>query len=436
MNLEFFNKKQKYNFFLCLDIGTEAVKAIILKKERLEGESNKKIIVLGNSKEYFNKSGIFDNTEFQKDILKKAISKAIKSVAIQSDIKQKFALYNPYSKNLKLNKKYKNLDETILLSLPASFLKTRIVSRLLKRKEIDKKISKIEAKSINQKVLKDVKIKVSEEFAQEFGILPQDIKIVSIKFIEKKVDGYAVPKLQNYKGKVLEFRILITFLPRNYLRSITEIIKDLRVEASPILGSSKNKIKKTFDQNLSRFISEKVKITYSYQNLSTLQKVDDSAVFLDIGGEITQIFLVRKGNLYKTGEFKIGGRVFSQSLSEAFGIEEYRARELKKRYSKKLLNPESAEKIKEILESQNNAWLKGFKSEIRKMNMGKIFPTNIFIFGGASQLPEIEKSLHRAKDIVKEIKFILPKDFTNIEDVTNNLKTSQSVPCLLTSYSI
>ncbi|MEA3344554.1 MAG: hypothetical protein U9Q16_02660 [Patescibacteria group bacterium] len=433
MNLNFFNKKQKYNFFLCLDIGTEAVKVTFFKKEQSTEKNNKKIIVLGNSKEYLEKYGVFDNTKFQKDIYKKTILKAIKLVAIESNVKQKLALFNPYLKDPNLNKRYKNLNETILLNLPASFFKARVVSRLFKREGIDKKISKIEAKTINQQVLKDAKTEVSQEFAQEFGILPQDIKITSIEFLEKKIDGYLVPKLQNYKGKILEFRILITFLPRNYLRSITEIIKSLRTEASFTTNHGKEKTNKIFDQDLSQFISKKVKITYPYQNLPILYKIEDNALFLDVGGEITQIFLIKKGCLCKISEFKIGGRAFSQSLSDAFGIEEDRARELKERYSKGLLNPESEKRVGEILESERILWSKSFKLEIQKMNIGKIFPTNIFIFGGASQLPEIKKSLRKAKNIVKEIKFILPTDFVNIEDRTKKLKISQSVPCLLTT---
>jgi len=436
MNLEFFNKKQKNNVFLCLDIGTEAVKAIVFKKERLRGKKNEKMIVLGNSKEYFKKYGVFDNTKFQKDILKEAILKTIKSVATEADTKKKFALFNPYLEDSKLNTKYKSLNETILLNLPASSFKARVVSRLFKREDASKKISKIEAKAINQQITKDARTKVSKEFAQQFGILPQDIKIVSLKFLEKRIDGYPVPQLQDYKGKVLEFRILITFLPRNYLRSITEIIKELSIEAGSIFKSGTRRTKETFNRDFDQFISEKVKIIYSYKNLPILNKVKDSTVFLDIGGEITQIFLVKKGNLYKISEFKIGGRAFSQSLSDSFGIEEDRARELKERYSKKLLNPESAERVREILESQKNAWLRSFKLEMRKINMGKIFPTDIFIFGGASQLPEIQKSLEKTRNIAKEIKFILPKDFTNIEDKNKNLKTPQIVPCLLASYSI
>src|SRR4030042_68768 len=72
MAWKLFKKKKQNGFFLCLDIGTEAVKSVIF----FVGES-KKIIVLGAGLEYFNRVNIFDTRDFEKDVLKLTISKAV-----------------------------------------------------------------------------------------------------------------------------------------------------------------------------------------------------------------------------------------------------------------------------------------------------------------------------------------------------------------------
>jgi cell division ATPase FtsA len=368
--------------------------------------------------------------------LKQTILNSIKSIALKLNLKKKFALFNLYSENLKLNEKYKNLNETILLSLPATFLKSRIVSSFLKREKADKKISKIEAEDIYEQVLANVKGKVLQEFAQNFGILPQDIKIISLKFVEIKIDGYLVPSLQDYRGEFLGFKVLINFLPKNYLTNIREIIEDLIIETGSAFNLNYKQGNKKLSENLARFISKKVKVIYPYQSLRVLRDIENDTIFIDIGGEITQFFLVKRGNLSKIGEFKIGGRAFSQKLCDSFGIEEERARELKEKYSKKLLSPESVERIKEILETTKNDWIRNFKAEIKKINGGEIFPVDIFIFGGASQLPEIQESLIKIGNEEKEIDFILSKGLPETQNRVKILKQPQNAPCLLISNSI
>lgn len=429
MNLRFLKPKQKDKFFLVLDIGTEAIKTLIFKREQLVKKDDKKIIVLGTSKQYFEKSGVFDSKDFEKEVLKKTISKAIKETQEQAETTKVLTL----------------------LSLPPTILKGRIVFQFFERKKANEEISKTEEKVIYDQVLRNVQKDISQKFAEEFGILPQDIQRISLRFLGRKIDGYSVSAFQGYKGKILEFKILGTFLPKSYLENIEEITQDLGLEILKIIYPPENL---PFI-----FSSEKVKglpiiqdYDPSYHPSTTLgapTKVGEGggrvgvppthpkkdAIFLDVGGEVTQIFLVKDGNLQQINEFGMGGKIFSQSLSNALGINEEIARDLKERYSNKLLSPETRERIKEILAGEQRDWYENLKLGIKKMKIEGLLPSTVFLFGGGSQLPEIQDSLKKRKPTLSKIKFIFPKDFKNIEDRTKSLKSPQDVPPLLMMYT-
>ena len=62
---------------MVLDIGTEAVKALICRKD------NGKIIILGAATQYFERYGIFNGKIFEVNVIKKSVLKAIEQVQSQ-----------------------------------------------------------------------------------------------------------------------------------------------------------------------------------------------------------------------------------------------------------------------------------------------------------------------------------------------------------------
>jgi len=378
MELNFFGtKKKKDKSFLILDIGTETIK-VLFSRRGADG----KITILGAATQYFERYGVFDSKDFETDVIKKSISRAIEQAC------QSFVL----SKKL-----------PVLVNLSSNILKGRIIWQFFKREKNTRlKISKDEKKNVYQRCFIKSQKEISQQFNKEFGILSEDIEWITLKVLEVKIDGYSVPKLQGYEGKDLRFRILVVFLPKHYFENIKRIFKDLQLNVS--------------------------KIVHIAENLPTLfeDKTKD-AVFLDVGGQITQIFLVRAGILQQINEFEVGGRNFSQKLSETLGLDEKSARVLKERYANKLLSPESEKRIKEIFSEEKRIWYENLGLKIKEVNPKKLFPSTIFLFGGGSLLPEIQEALTAAK-------IIRPKSLKNIKDTTKGLKSPQYISPLLISY--
>ena len=379
-------KRKKAETTLLIDVGTETVKALLFEEHsffstlrcaRVFEESGQKIKILGSSLEYFDRYGIFDSRDFETDVLKKAISRAIKNLG-----------------------KGEEMNKSVILGLPAHILKARVIRQSLKREEpkkiigdedksssspteaLDevKKRTKFsspfagarvidgkEEKEIFQKVLEKAKRNICQIYSEQSGILPEDIQFINLKILEMKIDGYLVPAIQKYEGKTLDFIILATFLPNYYLKKIKNIIESLGLTIKAVIQNA---------QGLNSYINE-----------------NTDKIFLDIGGTITQIFLVKGGVLEKIDEFPIGGQIFSKAISEKLGLRETEARILKERYSKRELSKESSERIKEIIWFPCQIWFRNLKLKLKEMTARHPLPLNIILFGGGSQLPDVQDIL-------------------------------------------
>lgn len=398
-----FLKEKKSEYFLTLDIGTEAVKTLIFKKS----EENKKVIILGRSLEYFDRPGVFDSRDFEVDLIKKAILKSVEGVH------QNFlGNLGRLAQKPPFDIQRKNLP--ILLGLPANILKERVVFQSFERKNPQVIINKKEESEIYQAILKETQQNLSQNFSQELGILPEDIKPLNFKILEIKIDGYKIPNPRRFSGRKLDFRILTTFSLSDYLKNIEKITKNLNLNIFKILDKS---------QNLSYF---------------SLAKKNE-AIFLDIGGEISQVFLVKKGKLEGISEFSNGGINFTKKLSQILGLSLEEARVLKHNYSNLLLSEEVRKRIREIFSEELQIWFENFKRTLKRLLVNRVglLPSEIFLFGGGSSLPEIEEILEEGNWIdlpfisQPKVKIVFPKDLKNIEDMTQALISPQDTASLL-----
>lgn len=331
-------KKSEKNAILSIDFGSEAVKAVLFKKE------NEKTRILGYSIQSFENFGIFDISGFEPETTKKIVSKAIEDIKKQSD------------------EGFKG----VYLRLPADILKGEISLEIYKRKNGKKNITKGEEKDIYQKVLKQAENNISKIYSQEVGILPEDLRFITLKIFEIKIEGYEVSELCGFDGERVEFKILATFLPKHYLETIKKVLSQLNLEI--------------------------LKVAHTAELLMGINDyVERGGIFLDIGGDTTQIIFFKNKKLEIIDEINIGGRIISRLISQVFGIPEREARILKEKYSDKKLTEESRSKTKEIISTAIQNWFGNLKLKLFQF---KIFlPTKIFLFGGGSQLLGIEEIL-------------------------------------------
>jgi len=395
-------KEKKSEYFLGLDIGSEAVKSIIFQRTVSEKESIKKMIIWGRGLEYFDKSSIFNNQDFEENTIKNTISESVKEAY------QNFLQNIGRKINIQLNKL------PALVNLSPNIFKERVISQSFERDNENEVISKKEEAEIHETILKNIKNEIGNNFSQNFGILSEDIQFISFKIIEIKIDGYNVLKIESFKGKKIDFRVGVVFALKKYLKNIEKILRELKI-------------------NFLKFLDKEQDIFFPFA-----YEVDE-IFFLDVGGEISQVFLVKKGKMEAIFEFEKGGLDFTDKLSKVLGLNLEDARNLKHNYSNLVLSEEVRKKVREILSEEVGVWFWELKKNLRTIleKQKIIFPLDIRIFGGGSLLPEIKEILEEGNweelPFVSRtnVKLIYPKDFKNIEDMTKGLISTQDSSLVL-----
>jgi cell division ATPase FtsA len=376
-----FSKKKKPEIFLAIDIGTEAVKSLIFKKE------DNKNIILGKGLEYFEEAESFKNLDFPEEILKKTIAGAVEQVS-------------------KIAK-----PKNIFLGLPANVLIAKIVNQNFERKNPKEPISQSEKEKIEEEIFRCVKNKIAREFSQKTGLLPQDFHFSNLKILETKIDGYEVPSILNLSGRNLEFKVLAVFLSKYQLEKIKRICQNLNLKI--------------------------LKISHLAENLNQLfpeEKIN--AIYLDIGGKTTNIFLVEKGKLTGISQFNQGGINFTEKIYRQLGLSFSDARILKENYSQSILSEKVQKRVKEIFSDVLQGWFENLKENLKKFPQ-KLLPANFFLFGGGSLLPDISEILETGNFspltfISKpKIEIIYPQKLKNIEDKNQILNSPQDIPLIL-----
>lgn len=400
------SKEKKSEYFLGLDIGSEAVKSIIFQRAVSEKDNLKKIIIWGKGLEYFDKSNVFNMQDFEKNTVKNTISESINGA------------YQNFLQNIGRKTGIQINSLPTLVSLPPNILKEKVLTQSLTRENRDRIISKKEEADIYRLVFKEIKNEIEKDFSQKFGILPEDIKFLSFTISEIKIDGYNVSKLEGFKGGKLDFKNIIVFSLKKYLKNVEIISKDLKISFLKFLDKEQN-IPYLFDLEF------------------------NDAIFLDVGGEVSQFFLVKKGKTEAIFEFESGGVDFTDKLSKILGLNLEDARNLKHNYSNLILSEDVRKKVREILTEEVRNWFLNFKKtlEIILEKQKILFPSRMFIFGGGSSLPEIQEVLEVGDwggltFISKpEVKIINPKDLKNVDDRTNGLISNQDVSLILACLS-
>ena len=362
-------QRKKGNYFLALDIGTETVKTLVVKEGVLG-----KTVILGASLKYFDQFGVFDDGIFSQEIVKKTISETIKEAQEQSLTRPNLGEEDKSSSSPFANARVAKV------SLPADIFKVEVSFQSFFRKNFQKIIDEKEEKEILETVLTKGEKEISQRFGKKIGILPEDFKFLNFKILEIKINGYEVPKLSGYKGKNLDFKILFTFLAKSYFENYQKIFRELKLEI--------------------------LKIYHPFEKFNLFLNMGDG-VFLDIGGELTQGFLLKNGNLEKIFDFPVGAKRFSQTLSETLGILPARCRALKERYSKGELSEEVRKRVNQIFAKDINLWFQNLNDNL------KFLPKKVFLFGGGSLLPEIGEILEQNEFLAK---IIYPKDLTLLKD--------------------
>jgi hypothetical protein len=152
-----------------------------------------------------------------------------------------------------------------------------------------------------------------------------------------------------------------------------------------------------------------------------------NALLIDVGGNITDVILVKNGNIQKAGMFILGGHLFTRRLGHEFGISEHNAEELKLNYSRGRLSENDRQKVEEILSDDIGLWFSGIELILQEASREFLLPSHVLFYGGGSPLPGIASSLNRLSESDLPFADKLQLDFVRSSFISGNLDKTRKL---------
>lgn len=325
----FFNifDKNKKQTFLSIDMGSAAVKAMLFERAK-----NGDINIIRAATAYYDLYSVFNSTDFQADVIKKAILQL--------------------SRELKITSFHGEIDKTFLL-LPPQFLKEEISWHKITRDQA-KPISAQQEKEIISGVLEQAK----KDILTNLVAAENEFKFLSFYINEIKADGYKVERLVGCNAREIEFNVLCVYVPYEYLQQAKSYFNG-------------------FDWKSFQLVSQSELVWHFFKENNT------DAAFLDMGADISRLFVVKNKILSNILEFSFGGDNFIKKISDYLGVREQEAMIIAQRYQINDLSQDFVNKINQRLIPLLESTTLAMQSEISKRS---IAIPQVFVSGGGSYL--------------------------------------------------
>jgi cell division protein FtsA len=248
------------------------------------------------------------------------------------------------------------------------------------------------------------------ELERSYGEL--EARLVHAAITNVRVDGYPVQNPVGFQGKNLELTVFNTFAPMTQVGAIDTVVRELDLELAAAVAEP-----------------------YAVARACASDEVwEQGGIFVDIGGGTTDVALLREGGVEGTRMFNLGGRAFTRRLALALGLSYEEAEARKLRHTEGLLSPQQEEQVHELLLADVEVLLQGLALSLKELARGERLPSNIYLCGGGSLLPELMTELRKnawaqglpfSRD--PKARLLMPEDVRSLTDQTGQLASPQDI---------
>lgn len=343
--------------FLVLDIGTYSAKALLISK------TGKDFAVAGYSaKPYI--SDIYTDEGIDASVILSASRGAIR------DLSGGFR---------------HRLPKKVILGIGGGFLHGKTLTQNYIRDNASEEIEEGEFSNIIQKVQQRIYEQIRRDFARETARSELEVRLIGSDISDFKIDGYQVVNPIGFKGKEIAVSIFNSYAAKTNIEVFERIIEDLKLDLLSIISEP-----------------------YAVFNASGTESLKD-AIFIDMGGGVTEVTLVRKGKLEDTRAIAIGGSSFTKSISESLKISDKEAETIKQVTASEGVSDRVAKKLDSIIKKDMQFFLEGLQVVLSDLSHVLILPSSINLYGGGASVPIAHKMLSQKKWTGKLSFFSKPK---------------------------
>ncbi len=234
-----------------------------------------------------------------------------------------------------------------VLSSPWHFSQTRIISLKKNTPFI------FTAKLADDLIRKEIKI-FEEKHFKKYG---SAVRTIELKNIKTMLNGYETPKPLNQKAKELEMVIFVSISGEQVLKKIEETIS------------------KYFHSSQIKFSSFTMT---SFTIVRDLNPQRENFLLMEISGELTDIYMIKKGALGESISFPLGRNFLTRGIASSLRSNLSEADSLISLFKDGRAEAKLAKKLLPVMNRLKAEWLKNFQESLANLSHDISIPAAIY----------------------------------------------------------
>ncbi|GAC1654086.1 MAG: cell division protein FtsA [Candidatus Dormibacteraceae bacterium] len=380
------NRDDYYRHFTALDIGTDMVKALVVRRDKSEGQ------VLGVGREPQEAIAMSGGAIADIESVIRAANRALEAA-------EDMAGLNPP-------------PGQAVVGVAGELVKGFSSSAAYPRTKPETKIREGEIRNLlnllQKRALREAQHLL--ELERSYGEL--DARLVHSAITGTRIDGYPVANPLGFQGHNLEMTVFNTFAPLTHISAIETVVVELDLELVAAVAQP-----------------------YAIARACAVDEVyEQGGIFVDIGGGTTDVALMRDGGIEGTRMFNLGGRSFTRRLATTLNISLEQAEAKKLRHSEGLLAPDDERRVAELMAADSEVLIRGLILCLDELARGERLPSAIYLCGGGSLLPEVLDELQKgtwAQGLPftrpPQARLLVPSDVSGLNDTTGLLLSPRDI---------
>lgn len=249
--------------------------------------------------------------------------------------------------------------------------------------------------------------RAQKQLELETGKKDVEVKLVNSAIVSIHIDTYKISNPIGFQGKEIIMQLYTAFAPMVHIgaleRVATQLDLDLIAVAAEPFAVSRS------------LIGNDASSTFT-------------AILIDVGGGTTDIAVVDDGGVQGTRMFGIGGRAFTNTISNELDVNFAQAEKIKLSLDSEELKKGQKEGALKAIEKTLEVWLDGVELALSEFTSLDHLPKRILLCGGGASLKPLVSAL-KEDDWYKELPFtkrpsielITPDEVADITDKTEKV---------------
>ena len=384
-------REEFHSHYTALDIGTEVVKALVVKREADKG------IVIGVGKV---RQALTDMQAGAVADIQSVIDNCDKALSEAEDMCQ-------------------SIPGQAVIGIAGEQIKGFGSTVSIPRQQPQSRITQAEVAGALQAVQRRALREAVRQMSTEMGVSEVNVKLVHSAITSVHVDGYAVSNPLDFQGRVLDISVFNTFAPLTHIGALQTIAQELDLE-------------------LVATVAEPYAMA---RGCATDEIYEFGGIFVDVGGGTTDVALVRNGGIEATRMFALGGRAFTRRVASELDMSLEQAEQFKVAHGEGRLAADQRILARNAVNPNAEVLAQGVALALEEMAHGEMLPPAIYLAGGGAALPEIAEQLHAlewtdylpfSKDPV--VRVLRPDDVRGVYDSTGLLTGTQDITPMGLAY--